>query len=119
VLTAAERARFLGAGVDSFYGVFYRTLIDTGLRPGEACALTWADVDFVRGTIGVQRIVSDVLGHAKIQQTANTYMHGERAVNRRLDAALRSARQSRGDRRSGVGKLLVCVVWRIIDTPQR
>jgi integrase len=58
VLTAAERARFLKAGVDSFYGVFYRTLIDTGLRPGEACALTWADVDFARGTIGVQRTVT-------------------------------------------------------------
>jgi hypothetical protein len=38
VLTAAERARFLEAGVGSLYGVFYRTLIDTGLRPGEACA---------------------------------------------------------------------------------
>jgi integrase len=58
VLTAAGRARFLVAGVDSFYGVFYRTLIDTGLRPGETCALTWADVDFARGTIAVQRTVT-------------------------------------------------------------
>lgn len=57
-LTASERARFLEAARRSFYGPFYRLLIDTGLRPGEACALTWADVDFVRETITVQRTVT-------------------------------------------------------------
>ena len=58
VLSSEERARFLGACTDSFYGIFYRTLLDTGLRPGEACGLRWADVDFVRGTIAVQRAVT-------------------------------------------------------------
>lgn len=58
VLTASERERFLTACRDSFYGVFYRTLLDTGLRPGEACALRWSDIDFVRGTISVQRAVT-------------------------------------------------------------
>jgi integrase len=58
VLTAAERERFIAACQDSFYGVFYRTLIDTGLRPGEACALRWSDVDLERGRISVQRTVT-------------------------------------------------------------
>ena len=58
VLTAAERARFVEACRDSFYGVFYRLLVDSGLRPGEACALRWADVDLERGTISVQRAVT-------------------------------------------------------------
>jgi integrase len=57
-LTGSERARFLDACRDSFYGVFYRTLVDTGLRPGEACALKWTDIDFERGTISVQRTVT-------------------------------------------------------------
>jgi integrase len=58
VLTASERARFLQAAEASVYRAFYRTLIDTGLRPGEACALRWADVDFTRETIAVQRTVT-------------------------------------------------------------
>jgi integrase len=58
VLTASERARFLRAAEASVYRAFYRTLIDTGLRPGEACALLWTDVDFSRETISVQRTVT-------------------------------------------------------------
>ena len=58
VLTAEERERFIDASASSFYGVFYRTLVDTGLRPGEACGLQWRDVDFARGTISVQRTVT-------------------------------------------------------------
>jgi integrase len=58
VLTAGERSRFLQAAEGSVYRTFYRLLIDTGLRPGEACALRWTDVDFTRGTISVQRTVT-------------------------------------------------------------
>jgi len=43
---------------DSFYGVFYRTLLDTGLRPSEAYALRWYNVDFAGGTISVHRAVT-------------------------------------------------------------
>jgi integrase len=58
VLTASERARFLVACRDSFYGSYFRTLLDTGLRPGEACDIKWSDVDFERGTITVQGAVT-------------------------------------------------------------
>jgi integrase len=58
VLTASERTSFLRACEGSFYGVLFRLLIDTGLRPGEACALKWTDVDFTRGAISVQRAVT-------------------------------------------------------------
>jgi integrase len=57
-LTSDERARFLEACKASYYGVFYRALVDTGMRPGEACALRWTDVDFARGTITVARAVT-------------------------------------------------------------
>ena len=58
VLTASERAKFLQAAEGSVYRAFYRTLVDTGLRPGEACALRWSDVDFTRETITVHRTVT-------------------------------------------------------------
>ena len=54
VLTGEERARFLEAASDSFY----RLLVDTGLRPGEASALRWPDVDLERGAISVHRTVT-------------------------------------------------------------
>ena len=58
VLSASERTRFLTAAEGSVYRAFYRLLIDTGLRPGEACALRWTDIDFTRETITVQRTVT-------------------------------------------------------------
>lgn len=58
VLTSDERERFLTACRASFYGVLYHLLLDTGLRPGEACALRWTDLDLVNGTLSVQRAVT-------------------------------------------------------------
>lgn len=54
-LTAAERARFIEASGSAFHRMFYRLLMDTGLRPGEACALTWADIDFQAERLKVAR----------------------------------------------------------------
>jgi len=57
-LSAAERARLIVACRDSFYGCFYHLLVDTGLRPGEACALRWDDVDFARDLVVVRCAVT-------------------------------------------------------------
>ncbi|MDZ7801673.1 MAG: tyrosine-type recombinase/integrase [Trueperaceae bacterium] len=50
-LSPDERRRFLKACNSSFYGGLYHLLIDTGLRPGEAMALKWEDVDLARKSI--------------------------------------------------------------------
>lgn len=57
-LSAAEREAFLAASGDSFHRVLYRVLMDTGMRPGEACALTWRDVDFQASRITIERAVT-------------------------------------------------------------
>lgn len=57
-MTTAERARFIAASQQSFYGTLYRLMLDVGLRPGEAFGLRWTDIDFVRGTVSVNRAVT-------------------------------------------------------------
>ena len=108
---------------ESFYGTFYRLLGDTGLRPEETCGLRWSDVDFVRGTISVQRAVTrDGAGQAivaepktvksprtipmlgrlreellrQIRQTADTYMHGDQAATADWMERLEHARDVAG-----------------------
>jgi len=57
-LSVAERTAFLAASSEAFYRVFYRVLMDTGMRPGEACALRWEDLDFQAGRIRIERAVT-------------------------------------------------------------
>lgn len=57
-LTDAELARFFGAARDTFYYNFFRFMLATGCRAGEAAALTAADVDTVTGTIRISKTVA-------------------------------------------------------------
>lgn len=68
-MSVAQRSAFLNTAVasEAFYAPLYRTLMDTGLRPGEAAALTWADIDFAAGHVSVTKAVTrDKAGAAKI-----------------------------------------------------
>lgn len=59
-LSIAERVAFLenADAQDAFHRVLYRALMDTGMRPGEACALTWADLDFAAERITISKAVT-------------------------------------------------------------
>lgn len=56
ILEGEDLARVL-AHTDG-YRLLFETLVFTGLRIGELLGLTWADVDFARGTIHVHRQLS-------------------------------------------------------------
>ncbi len=57
-LSIEERLAVIAASQGSFYETLYRLLMDTGLRPGEAMALTWTDLDLKRGTLSVTKAVT-------------------------------------------------------------
>lgn len=40
------------------YYAYFRVLLDTGMRPGEALALTWGDVDLQQGIIHINKAIS-------------------------------------------------------------
>lgn len=37
------------------YYIFFKTLLETGMRKGEAAALQWSDIDFKEGTININK----------------------------------------------------------------
>lgn len=61
-LTVAERTRFIAASQEAFYRVLYRLLMDTGMRPGEALALTWEDIDFASERISITKTITKGAG---------------------------------------------------------
>lgn len=54
-MSPEEADAFLRAARDDRYYALWCVLLTGGLRPGEALALTWADVDLEEGRIHVQR----------------------------------------------------------------
>ena len=77
-LAVAERKGLIAASSDSFYRTFYRVLLDTGMRPGEACALNWTDLDFERGSITITKAITQghdnerVVAHPKTSKSRRT-----------------------------------------------
>lgn len=65
--TPEQFQRFIAVVDDPLYHAFFTLLYATGLRSGEALALTWQDIDFTAGTISVTK-------------TVNTKLKGQRFV---------------------------------------
>ena len=59
------------APYDFLYGIFY-FLLGTGMRIGEAEALTWNDVDFEKKTITINKIVTEPHGSPIIKDRTKT-----------------------------------------------
>ena len=62
IWTAKETGRFLEAVEDDRLYALWRLLVMTGLRRGEACGLTWFNVDLKVGTITVAQQLVPVGG---------------------------------------------------------
>ena len=52
--------------------VFFRTLFQTGARPGELLALRWGDVDLERGTVRIERVVSETAADCFVVEATKT-----------------------------------------------
>jgi len=55
VLSAGQARTFMGAIAGHPYEALFALAMTTGMRPSEYLALTWADIDLVRGTVSVSR----------------------------------------------------------------
>ena len=69
-LTDEERAVLLKVAETHPAGLYILTLLYTGMRPGEAAALNWADVDFERKEIHIHAALESGTGAVKGPKTA-------------------------------------------------
>ncbi|PMV86355.1 MULTISPECIES: site-specific integrase [unclassified Pseudomonas] len=78
----------LTSGLQQIYAVFFEFSFYTGMRPGEAMALRWAEVDMRKKTARVCRIRI----YGKIQERTKTKTSREVLLNDRAFKALEKAR---------------------------
>lgn len=70
-LAEDELLTFLEYAKDSYYYNFFRILAYTGMRTGEAAALTWADIDYTNGVIHINKTAVKIY-HDYIVQSPKT-----------------------------------------------
>ena len=70
-LEAGQVADFLKAAKEDRLYALYPLALDSGCRQGEMLGLTWADVNFDRGTVAVVRSLEEVGGRAGAEGTEN------------------------------------------------
>ncbi len=76
---------------EPMWDAFYRVALSTGMRPGELCAIQWADVDLDAGIITVQRsLTKDLAGHVVMGESTKTGRERENAIPASAVAALRA-----------------------------
>ncbi len=65
-LSPGQVADLLGAAATSRYQPLFELLVHTGLRRGEALALTWRDVDLARATLRVRGTLTRMQGELSV-----------------------------------------------------
>jgi len=60
VFTQEEQQRFIKIAKDHHFGSCFILILGTGLRIGEALALTWDDIDFCKGILKVNKTVTAI-----------------------------------------------------------
>ena len=72
-LTLEERAAFLKAAEDHKHGLLFLIMYYCGLRPGEALALTYDDIDHQRRSITVSKSIEKISGAIKSPKTKSGF----------------------------------------------
>lgn len=71
VLDSAQVAKLVAACARERLGPLFVLLLDSGMRPGEACALTWRDIDFAGGRVSVTKSLEPT-GRVKSPKTSRS-----------------------------------------------
>jgi integrase len=110
ILNEQEVGVFLVAASASRYRSLYHLAIVTGMRISELRGLSWADVDWQRGTITVKRQIQDVPGVGSVAGAPKTHsgtraiLLGESTLNKLRGQKSRTDAEAKG-----------CAIWQEND----
>ncbi|WP_232322494.1 site-specific integrase [Brevibacillus parabrevis] len=89
-MESSDIPRFLQATLryDYIHWIFFKVLIETGMRKGEAAALQWTDIDFKNMTISINKTLdfgaknkSELFGDTKTFNSNRTIKISQSLVN--------------------------------------
>ncbi|MDO4197049.1 MAG: site-specific integrase [Prevotellaceae bacterium] len=112
-LTEEEQLLFMQAAQNSYYYEFFALLLLTGLRHGEAAALTWGDIDWSANVIRVCRTLTyDLDGHTVTGPPKSASSRREIPMNEQIRTILqRQAKKT--------ANLLEMDSWKQLEADQR
>ena len=86
------------------YEVYYKLILATGMRRGEACGLRWSDIDFDNSLLSIRRSLTSIPGQGQVFSTPKT-KRSRRCIKIEPDAVelLRDYRRYQTEERFKVG----------------
>jgi integrase len=102
-LSAAQVRAFLTTAKADQHFALFALLFGTGMRPGEALALRWADVELERGTVRIERTLSRPGSAYEFRPPKTPRSRREVPLSPMLVRALREHRSAQAARRLGLG----------------
>ena len=73
ILNEQQVGLFLVAASNSRYKTLYHLAVTTGMRISELRGLSWSDIDWIRGSISVNRQIQDVQGNGSVTGSPKTF----------------------------------------------
>jgi integrase len=101
ILNEQQVGLFLVAASNSRYKTLYHLAVTTGMRISELRGLSWTDVDWIRGTISVNRQIQDIRGNGtisgepKTRSGLRTILLGETTLNELKQQKMRVEEESK------------------------
>lgn len=109
-LSPEQARRFLEAAREDRFGALWWLLLETGLRPSEALALRWEDVDLEAGVVRVVRSLAWAGRQWRFEEPKTPKARRSVAISPALTAALRAQRKAVLEQRVRAGHL-----WHDLD----
>jgi integrase len=106
-LSPAQVRELLSEAASSRYAPVFELLVNTGLRRGEALALTWSDIDFERKLIRVRGTLARVDGELTVTEPKTSKSKRAVHMSRTTEGILRAVRLSQKEDRLKAGSAWV------------
>ncbi|HET6408843.1 MAG TPA: site-specific integrase, partial [Chthoniobacteraceae bacterium] len=97
-----QAGRFLAAAKESEFYALFALLLTTGMRPGEAIALRWCDIDLASGAVSITRALSGRSGDYRFEEPKTPKSRRTLPIPLSVTDSLRTLKSARQKAADGV-----------------